>query len=60
MEIKVYSQVFGGDLFRIYYESGGEVVAVHFFPLMGTQNRELDYNQLPETVKQQFERSYML
>lgn len=59
MEIKQLTVVCFGDLYRFYVDGDGEIIAVHFFPFMGTQSQTVEYDDLPQDVKDKFEAKYV-
>lgn len=58
METKLFNIVCYGDLYRIYVDSDGEIITVHFYPFMGTQFEEMNFEDVPQEVKDKYETMY--
>jgi hypothetical protein len=51
-EVKIFHN---GDLFRFYVDETGEPVHVFFYELLGTSEKELDFDEIPDAVLTKFE-----
>jgi hypothetical protein len=51
-EVKIFHN---GDLFRFYVDETGELIHVFFYELLGTSEKELDFDEIPDTVLTKFE-----
>lgn len=54
MAIEVYNVTYLGDLYRIYIEDD-EIIAAHFYALMGTHHDEVSEENLPRKVVEELE-----
>jgi len=48
-----------GDLYRFYTDESGEVLHVYFYAMMGTSEQEMDLDEIPPEVIEQFETAFM-
>ena len=55
-EIKV---IYLGDLYRFYTDGSGEVACILFYPMMGTMEQVVEWDDVPEEVITQYENLYL-
>jgi hypothetical protein len=55
-EIKI---IYLGDLYRFYTDESGEVACVLFYPMMGTMEQTIEWDEVPKEVITQYENLYL-
>ena len=59
MMLKETKVIYLGDLYRFYTDELGEVSVIMFYPMMGTMEMAVEWEDVPQEVITQYENLYL-